>query len=91
MQHEEKEKIEILLKAISIALKKLRQERKLSLNLFAIENGIQKSLVSRLENAKNEPAFLSIWKVAEAFDIKPSELVSKIEKELPKDFCILDL
>lgn len=91
MQHEEKEKIEILLKAISIALKKLRQERKLSLNLFAIENGIQKSLVSRLENAKNEPAFLSIWKVAEALDIKPSELVSKIEKELPKDFLILDL
>lgn len=91
MQQQEKEKIEVLLKAISIAIKKLRQERDLSLNIFALENGIQKSLISRLENAKNEPAFLSIWKVAEAFEIKPSELVSKIEKELPKEFLILDL
>ena len=91
MQQKEKEKIKELLKAISIAVKKLREERKLSLNIFAMENGIQKSLVSRLENAKNEPAFLSIWKVAEAFEIKPSELVSKIEEELPENFSILDL
>jgi len=90
MQHQEKENIEKLLKATSIAVKKLRQERNLSLNIFAIENGIQKSLVSRLENAKNEPAFISIWKVAEAFELKPSEFVSKIEEELPEKFSILD-
>lgn len=89
MQHSNKKSEEIL-KATASVIKHLRQEKGLSLNIFAYENDLQKSLVSRLENGKNEPAFLSIWKIAQALGIKPSEFVKKIEEKLPKNWSILD-
>lgn len=89
MQHKNNKNEEIL-RAIADVIKQLRQEKGQSLNIFAYENDLQKSLVSRLENGKNEPAFLSIWRVAEALGIKPSALVKKIEKKLPQDWTILD-
>lgn len=90
MQQQNK-KIITLLNALSATIKELRQEKGLSLNIFAYENDLQKSLISRLENAKNEPAFLSIWKVAEAFGIKPSDFIKRIESKLPEKFSILEL
>ncbi len=89
MQHF-KSKNEELLRAIATVIKQLRQEKGLSLNIFAYENDLQKSLISRLENGKNEPAFLSMWRVAEALGIKPSELIKKIEEKLPENWTILE-
>lgn len=45
-----------------------------SIRLLADEYAIQKSLISRLENAVNEPKIISIWTICEVFDMKPSEL-----------------
>jgi len=89
MQHSNHKNEEIL-RVIAIVIKQLRQEKGLSLNIFAYENDLQKSLISRLENGKNEPAFLSIWRIAEALEIKPSKFVKKIEEKLPVNWTIWD-
>jgi len=87
MQHSD-EKTKKLFKATGLVIKKLRKEKGLSLNIFAYENDLQKSLISRLENGLNEPKFSSLWKIAEALNIKPSDFVRQIEIELSEDFKI---
>jgi len=87
MQHINKKDKE-LFKAVGSVIKKLREDRGLSLNIFAFENDLQKSLVSRLENGINEPKLTSLWKIAEALDINPSELIKQIESELPSGFSL---
>lgn len=89
MQHLNKKGKE-LFKATGLAIKKLRQEKGLSLNIFSFENDLQKSLISRLENGQNEPKMLSLWKIAEALDIKMSDFIKEVEKQLPQGFTLSD-
>ena len=77
---------EILAEVISDERKKLNK----SLRLLADEYDIQKSLLSRIENAKNEPKLLSILTICEALGLKPSELFKKFEDKLPKDSSLID-
>lgn len=84
------EKYKELFSATGRVIKRLRQEKKLTVNLFAYENDLQKSLISRLENGQNEPKLASLWKIAEALNIKPSEFIKEVEKELPKDFYFIE-
>lgn len=56
------------------------------MNLFSFENDLQKSMLSRLENGQNEPKLTSLWKIAEALKIKPSEFIRTVEAELPENF-----
>lgn len=90
MQQLDKKKIEQLFKATGIAIKKLREKKGLSVNLFSFESDLQKSLISRLENGKNEPKLLSLWKIAEAFDMKLSDLIKEIEEELPENWTLTE-
>ena len=66
MQHLNKDKVEILIKSIAQTVKEQRQNLCKSQRLLADEFAIQKSLLSRLENANNEPKIGSLWMVAEA-------------------------
>lgn len=61
-----------------------------SLRLFADEFDIQKSLLSRIENGVNEPKLISLWTISEALGIPISQLLKKVEKELPKDFSLIE-
>lgn len=79
-----------LFNAVGSVIKRLRQKTGLSVNLFAYEHDLQKSMISRLENGKNEAKLTSLWKIAEALKLKPFELISEIEKELPRDFKFLE-
>ncbi len=81
MQPSSTKKLEIL-KALSNVVKKKRIELDKSQRFFAFEYGLQKSMISRFENLKNEPKMFSLWRVANALGIKPSELFSLIEDEL---------
>ena len=38
-----------------------------------------------------DPAFSTIWKMAEAFDVLPEDLVSKIRQKLGEKFSLSDL
>jgi transcriptional regulator with XRE-family HTH domain len=67
-----------------------REKQGKSIRTLAYEYDLQTSLICRLENCKNEPKLISIWSVCEALGIKPSELLSKIEKQLPENFSLID-
>lgn len=69
-------------------VKNLREKKQISLNIFSFENDIQKSLVSRIENGKNEPRLISLWKIAEGLNIKLSALIKILEQELGEDFTL---
>ena len=58
--------------------------------MFAYENDIPKSTLTRIERGENEPQVITLKKIAEAFGWSMSELFENIEKNLPKDFKIFD-
>lgn len=88
MQHDKKEKM--ILEALSSVLSELRINNAKSQRILAFENGMHKSMISRFESCKNEPRIFSVWKVANAFGLKPSEFLSLIENKLPQDFNLID-
>ena len=61
-------------------LKKLREKRKISLTLFAYENDLDKSTISRIENGLVDPKLSTLDKIAKAFEIPLSELMNFTEE-----------
>ena len=68
MQHEE------LIK-LGQHIKKLRKEKKLTLSALCYRNGLEPSTVSRIEAGIVEAKYLTLLKLAKAFNIKISELL----------------
>ncbi len=91
MQQKFSKNEQLILKALSNAIKKKRAKMNKSQRLFAFENGVHKSMISRFENCNNEPMLFSFWKMANALEIKPSELMKLLEKELPEEVSLLDI
>ena len=56
-------------------LKKLRKEKKLTLSALCYRNGLEPSTVSRIEAGIVEAKYLTLLKLAKAFNIKISELL----------------
>lgn len=81
---------EAILKALSNAVKKKRIELEKSQRLLSAEYDIQKSMLSRFENCKNEPKLFSLWRLASAFGIKLSEFIKLIEDELPEYIPLIE-
>ena len=90
MQHINSQKAEIVIKTLAKVIKSEREKQNKSLRILADEYEFQKSLLSRLENGKNEPKIISLWTISEALGMKVSELIDKVEKNLPSDFTLLD-
>ena len=90
MQHLNSKKSELIFKALSEVLKEERIKQNKSIRILADEFDLQKSLISRLENCVNEPKLISLWSVCEALGLKPSELIKKKKKYLPKDFSLIE-
>lgn len=78
-------------KLVGGAIRELRQEVSgKSLCLFAYENEIPRSTLSRIEIGENEAKLVTLKKIAEGFNWSLGELFINIEKKLPKDFKIFD-
>lgn len=90
MQHKENKKAELIFRLLAHELKAEREKQKKSLRILAYEFDIQKSLISRLENGINEPKLISIWTLSEALNIKPSELLKRVEDNLPDEFSLIE-
>ena len=90
MQHANSKKSEIIFAILAQQLKQEREKQNKSIRLLADEFDIQKSLISRLENGINEPKLISLWTVCEALNIKPSELLKRVEKNLPSEFSLIE-
>lgn len=78
-------------KQVGKALRELRKEHTgKSLCMFAYENDVPRSTLSRIEIGENEPQLVNLKKIAEGFGWSMSELFSHIEEKMPKDFKIFD-
>ena len=56
-------------------IKSLRKKRKLTLENICYKNGLEPSTLSRIEKGLVEPKYLTLLKLAKAYDIKLSELL----------------
>lgn len=67
-------------KAVGAAIRKVRQEKNLSQDVLSSFAGIARTHLTMIENGDKQPNFETIWKIAVALNMKPSELVSQIEQ-----------
>lgn len=84
-----KEKIYCQMVGKEIRELRIKQTGKSSL-LFAYENDIPKSTLSRIERGENEAQLVTLKKIAEGFGWSLSELFGHIEEKLPNNFKIFD-
>ncbi len=85
------DKTQLLIKTFGKKIKDLRIKKySASINKFAFENDLDKGNLSRLENGLTEVKLTTLWKIAQALGVSPKELLGSIEKELGKDFNLLE-
>ena len=66
---------------VGIVIRRERMERKLSQDVVSGLANIARSHLSMIETGGKKANLETIWKIAFALDMKPSELVALIEKE----------
>ena len=62
-------------------IQRLRIEHKLSQEVFSGLAGIARSHLSMVETGSKQANFETIWRIANAFNMHPHELVKQIELE----------
>lgn len=67
-------------KAVGIVIRRLRKEKGLSQEVFSGLAGIARSHLSMIESGDKKANFETLWKIANAFNIPPHELVRMIEE-----------
>ncbi len=90
MQHVNSKKAAKVIKILAKIIKEERLKQNKSQRLLADEFDIPKSMLSRLENGVNEPKLISLLSVCEALNIKLSDLIIKLEKELSDKFFLIE-
>lgn len=80
-----------LRKTLGQIIKNIREDKiGLSCNRLSNEYGINDSNFNKIERAKTDCKFITLWKIAEALGIKTSELIKILETELGEDFKLID-
>jgi len=67
--------------AVGAVICKHRKEKAMTQELLSGLAGIARSHLSMIENGTKQPNFETIWRIADALEIRPSELVAEIEIE----------
>ena len=68
--------------AVGKAIRDLRKEKGISQDVFSGFAGIARTHLTMIENGTKQANFETLWKIALALDIRPSELVARIEEEI---------
>ena len=71
--------------AVGQTIRSLRKEKKLSQDVLSGLAGIARSHLSMIENGSKQANFETIWRIALALNMRPSELVKRTEQELESD------
>jgi len=61
-------------------LRELRRERGLSQEALALEAGLQRNYISLIERGVNQPTITTVFKLASALAIRPSEVIARVER-----------
>ena len=68
--------------AVGKANRDLRKEKGISQDVLSGFAGIARTHLTMIENGTKQANFETLWKIALALDIRPSELVARIEEEI---------
>jgi XRE family transcriptional regulator, regulator of sulfur utilization len=68
--------------AISENLKRLREEKKLSLDNLAKISGVSKSMLGQIERGEVNPTVSTVWKISNGLKISFTELMSRPEADI---------
>lgn len=68
--------------AFGDALRELREERGLSQEAAALACGIDRAYFGQLERAVKTPTLKTVWRIADAFETQPSDLLTRAERLL---------
>jgi len=60
-------------------LQQLRKERGLSQEKLGFESGYHRTYISQLERGKKSPSLQTIFQLAKALKVEPSEIVERIQ------------
>ena len=90
MQEENKEKRKILLNAIAKTVKNLRKKKEKSISLISDELNISKSIWSDIELGKSDMQISTFWRIAEALEIPPENLIIEIKKNLAQTLNFIE-
>ncbi len=90
MQAENKEKRQLLLQALAKTVKELRIKTGKSISLISNELNVSKSIWSDAESGKSDLQFSTFWRIAEALDITPEELIIKIKQNLTENISFIE-
>lgn len=71
-------------KAVAAVVQRLRKERGLSQEVLSGLAVMARSHLSMVETGDMLPTLPTLWRLAEAFEIRPSELVTMIENEMER-------
>ena len=81
---------EIKIKLQQAIAEVIKENRTKSITKSSDEIGLGKSIWSDIENAKKDPQISTIWRISEGLNMKPHELVLKIEEKLGDNFSFLE-
>ncbi len=69
-------------KAIGETIRRLRKEKKLSQDVLSGLAGIARTHLTMIENGSKQANFETLWRIALALNMRPSELVCCIERTI---------
>jgi transcriptional regulator with XRE-family HTH domain len=67
--------------AFGLVLRDIRKLRGMSQEALALEADLQRNYISLIERGINQPTITTIFKLAAALKVQPSEMISKVELE----------
>lgn len=70
---------------IGRTIRTLRKEKGLSQEVLSGLAGIARTHLTMIENGSKQANFETIWRIALALDMRPSELVKRIEQEIEEN------
>lgn len=84
------EKKTIISQTIGKIVKEYRQKQHKSISLISDEIGMTKSMWADLEKGIKDPQLTTVIRIAEALNVKSSEIIIKLENELGETFSLID-
>lgn len=70
--------------AVGKTIRNLRNRKVISQDVLSGFAGIARTHLTMIENGDKQANFETLWKIANALDMRPSELVAMIEAEIER-------
>ncbi len=83
-----RENKKLILESLAKLTKELRGAK--SQFMFCSENDMSTSIISTIERVMKDPQLTTVFRIAEAFNLKAWQFIKLIEDDLPEDFSLIE-